>query len=215
MILASGEGQLAILLLMAVFGFISWLSSKLNPGEKKPPRSPSDPGATPPRRAPAESEEERMRRFLEALGVPAESRPAPPPRPVRPAAEPLRPALKPVPPMVAQPMPQRPRPQSRPAPPPPLPPPPRRRSLDEAPAPKDRVEQIALSELTTPALPEFETISSRVTAAPADFGAPREVAVGAGATLNETLRAALASPQQLRAAFVLREVLGPPLGLQR
>jgi hypothetical protein len=209
MTLASIEGQLVVVAIMAVVGLINWVSSKLNAGGKAPPPSgtPHDAG---PRRAPADSEEERMRRFLEALGLPADSRPAPPVQ--RP-----RPANPPVPPIVAQPppgLPVRPRAKKRPAPPP-LPESPRRVSLDEAPAPTLPVEQLSLAELSTPALPEFDTRSSKITAIPGDVTLPQEASSRRGPTLSEALRAALASPQQLRSAFVLREVLGPPIGLSR
>ena len=202
MILASGEGQLVFLVIMAVFGVINWLSGKLNSGDPKTPPHSAPPGSDPsaPRRANPESEEERMRRFLEALGLPADSKPAPNPR-----AQP-----RPVPPIVA------PRRQHRPATPPPLAPQPRRsRSLDELPAPVSRVEQIALAELVTPAVPEFDTLSSKVSALPADFPTTHdEAARSSGPTLGETLQAALASPRQLRSAFILSEIFGPPPGLR-
>ena len=207
MILASGEGQLVFLVIMAVFGVINWLSGKLNSGEPKTPPRPAPPGSEPstPRRANPESEEERMRRFLEALGLPADSKPAP-----KPHAPP-----RPVPPIVAQPTAQR-RPH-RPATPPPLAPQPRRpRSLDELPAPVSRVEQIALAELVTPAVPEFDTLSSKVSALPADFPATHDEATrSSGPTIGETLQAALASPRQLRSAFILSEIFGPPPGLRQ
>ncbi len=212
MILASGEGQLVFLVVMAVLGLINWIANRASPGDKKAPQDPSQPGAAPasPRRANPESEEERMRRFLEALGLPGESQPAPP----RPAPKP-RPAVRPVPPIVYQPT--APLPQKRPSAPPPLVPQAHRpRSLDELPAPASRVEQIALAELKTPSLPEFETLSSRVSALPADFPAAHdEAARPSGPTMGDTLQAALASPRQLRSAFILSEIFGTPPGLRQ
>ena len=207
MILASGEGQLVFLVVMAVFGLINWLANKANSGDKKTPAAPGQSGADPasPRRPSADSEEERMRRFLEALGLPADSKPAP-----EPGAEPRR-----VPPIVFQPTVPR-RPHRPLAPPPPLPSARRPRSLDELPAPGLRVEQIALPELATSAVPEFETLSSKVSALPTDFPATHdEAARPAGPTLGETLQAALASPRQLRSAFILSEIFGTPPGLRQ
>jgi hypothetical protein len=204
MILASGEGQLVFLVLMAIFGLISWITGTLNPADKHTPQSPSGPGtgSTPPRRPNADSEEERMRRFLEALGVPTGETTSPP----RPAPQP-RVEQRPVPPA----LPRRP---LRPTPPP-VEPQWHPTSLDELPAPSARVERIVLPELATPQIPEFDTVASKIAAAPAHFpGTGDEGGRPTGPTLSETLRAALASPQQLRSAFVLSEVFGPPPGLR-
>ena len=81
-----------------------WLTSAANKAAKKTdesaPRSTSAPRTTAPvPRAPAESDEDRIRKFLEALGQPAGSRPPPivqprtdvPPRPVAPVRPPPSP----------------------------------------------------------------------------------------------------------------------------
>lgn len=209
MILANSEGQLVFLVIMAVIGLINWAVGKLKAGEAAPPKNPSAPGdaPSPVRRGKAETEDERMRRFLEALGVPA-GEDAPPVRPiVRPRAE-----QRPVPP----PMPAPPRRPKRPAPaPPPIEPEWQPMSLDELPAPTARVEQISIPELRADSLPEFSTVSSNVAAADMTFPGTHDVqSVATGPTIGETLRAALASPQQLRSAFVLSEVFGPPPGLR-
>lgn len=202
MILAEIDLQLIFFLLMAVFGFISWLSGKLNPGEKQPPQQPPGPSRDAPRRrGAAESEEERMRRFLEALGMPADQPPVPQ-QPVRPQPAP-RPVLTTPPPIPAQP-----RPVRRAVPPPPP------RSLDELETTTLPVEQIALASLATQNVREFETVSSTVSATRAVSAYASEAVPQRGAALPELLRATLASPQQLRTAFVLREVLGPPLALR-
>jgi hypothetical protein len=208
MILAAVEGgQLIFLVVMAIFGLISWISGKLNPADKSPPQSPSSPGS--PRRPGADPEDERMRRFLEALGVPVDEKPAPP----RPRGE-----HRPVPPIVAPPpFPKLSKPRPRPAAtPPPIEPRWQPSSLDELPAPTSRVEQIALPELAARSVPEFQTLSSKISAIPSDFPSPQEHADRPhGSSLSETLRAALASPQQLRSAFILSEVFGTPPGLRR
>ncbi len=214
MILASGEGQLVFLVIMAVIGLINWVVGKLKAGETPPPAdsSGSDRGSAPPRRADAESEDERMRRFLEALGVPT-GEDSPPPRP----AARSRTEQRPVPPIVAPPpIPMSPRRPKRPvAAPPPLEPQWHPTSLDEMPAPVTRAERISIPELRTATVPEFETLSSKISAAPMEFPATGdERERPRGPSLGETLKAALASPQQLRSAFVLSEVFGPPPGLR-
>lgn len=211
MILASGEGQLVFLVIMAVIGLINWLASKAKAADKEAPRDPSQsgPGSAPPRRANAESEDERMRRFLEALGVPTDQKPAPP----RPRSE-----QRPVPPIIAPaPLPTAPRRQARPAAsPPPLQPQHRANPTWERSAPATRAEKIALPELAVPFVPEFETISSKISATPMEFPAGREESDRPrGPNMGETIRAALASPQQLRSAFILSEIFGTPPGLRQ
>lgn len=215
MILAAGDGNWGVLVLMAVFGLISWLSSKFNES-KNPPASgkPSSPAASP--KGPiTDPEEERMKKFLEALGIPTD---APEPRrevrrePVEPQRpQPTRRPL-PVPPIVAQP-PAWPKPQKREVPAPPPLPPSRRRSLDEAPAPSAPAETITLAALEVPAVAGYETVSSSISAVPHE---KRTVLapLPEGAPLAELVRRGLSSPEQLRTAFLLSEILGPPRGLQ-
>jgi hypothetical protein len=207
MILASGEGQLFFLVIMAVIGLINWASGKLKEGNK-PPQKPGQPGgATRPNRpASGESEDERMRRFLEALGVPTDERPSPPQRPAE--QRPARPAAPP-PLKTARRQPR------QPASPPPL------QTQRRAPAPEEpmivtQAEKVVLPDLAVPAVPEFETITSRVSAVPSEPGFPRaEAGRTHGPSIGDTLRAALASPQQLRSAFILAEVFGTPPGLRQ
>jgi hypothetical protein len=200
MILAAIEGQLLIILLMVLFSIISWIGNKLN--EKKQPPAPP---ASPTRRPAAESEEERMRRFLEALGMPPTEKPSPPTV----APPPFAPRPKPVVVKAPPPLPARPRIEPRPAPQPAS----AGRSLDELETTSLRVEQITLPELITPAVHEFDTVSSRVSATH-EKAAPLRESSSPAVSIHELLRAALSSPQQLRSAFVLREILGPPPGLR-
>lgn len=208
MILANIEGQVVLVVIMAIFGVINWISSKLNPADKNAPPNPLQPSADAASRpANPESEDERMRRFLEALGLPTDERPAPP----RPRSGPL-----PVPPIVApSPFPSAPRRPVRPVTAQPSPPPPRANPPSLHPPAVAGAETISLPELDVPSAPEFATISSKISAMPVDFPMHRaEADRAAGATISETLRAALASPQQLRSAFVLREIFGTPPGLR-
>ena len=208
--LAAGGGDFVFLAVMLVFGLLNWLAKK---GKEEQPKAPAK-ASRPPRPAPSApgetSEEERMRRFLEALGVPSD---APPP----PVAVP--PSLPPRPPR-AQPRPI-PQPKPRPAP---------VHSLDEADAPTEAYANLHLPELRTPEMPAFETVSSRVSAD--DDGAYVTVSGAVSAVPGSTrladlkpadretgpavlaIRAALHSRADLRTALILREILGPPRSMQ-
>jgi hypothetical protein len=96
---------------------------------------------------------------------------------------------------------------------PPLPPPPRARSLDEEPAPHAPAGQIEFAPLYVPTVPDFDTISSKIAAIPTEH-AETASAVLSGSSFGARIRRDLRSPEQLRSAFVLREILGPPRGLQ-
>jgi hypothetical protein len=96
------------------------------------------------------------------------------------------------------------------------------RTLDSAPAPTMPAGRIQLPELEVTKVEDFRTVSSEVSAVPAgqsykerawhddvdwdeDKSRPKR---------NELWRAALASPEALRSAFILKEILGPPRSLQ-
>ena len=213
--LADGGFDVVMAVILGAAALIRWLMSK---GEN----SPDEPEAirpAKPARAPSQSgsEDERMRRFLEALGVPANpSTQAPKPRPVR--AEPTPPQMPgtlPVPPIVRRPVNiDSSRPMMPGAQPPPFPAP--ARSLDAAPAPTTPASQIHLAHLQVPIVREFVTESSTVTAIPGErqiAAQPIEVNPLDRPDLVE-LQRIIRSPRDLRAAFVLREILGAPRGLQ-
>ena len=87
--LAAGGTELVFFLIMAAFGFISWVFGKIKSAEKPPdPMAPSGREVGRPVRPihAQPSEDERMRKFLEALGIPADAPPSPRPAPARPAA---------------------------------------------------------------------------------------------------------------------------------
>jgi hypothetical protein len=235
-ILAASNIEVWPFVAAAVVLLIKWLAS--GPGSTQPPPPPPPPGRSrqdQPRRVMSE-EEERARRFMEALGLPVgggNADPAPPslpssqtptrreqvttmrqdsPPPV-PQRRKVRPVL-PVPPIVADAAPwsrkggRLVRPE----------PPPLRRepaSLDSLEAPSLPVEQIRLAPLETPAYHEFKTKSSEVMAIPfertAAADAQEQKRRHAGAL---DVRALLKRGDMVRAAIVLREILGPPRGLQ-
>ena len=181
--------------------FFRWLTGQRSANSEKPPStSPNEPSQRPP----AESDEERVRRFLEALGAPPGSAPPPPvhprapmPRRVVTPGQPKAPPkvkrswVQPLPPLVTTP-----KEVTAPAPPPVTvaPPPP---VVAAAPPPA-----LAMSSAAPPA------ISPRV----ATSGTP-QVAPGS-ATTSSSLRGILRGRGGVRQAIMLREILGPPRGLQ-
>lgn len=204
MTVAAIDGQVIVILVVAVLGFLNWLGNKLKEASQPtPPSVPRTTADTPRREVAADSEEERMRRFMEALGLPSGETPIPR-SPIRPTPAP-RPVVVTAPP----PLPAVPRPRVNP-------PPPEPRSFDELPAPSLPAAQISVPELVTPEVHEYQTVSSRVSATHGREAATLVLAqaVSPGAPLRDFIRASLASPRQLRSAFVLREVLGPPVALR-
>ncbi|SRR5581483_3071698 len=190
--------QLFVFIIIGALALMKWLISDKggSSNDDDAPRSPRD----------ETSEEERMRRFMEALGVPKDS---PPPRPQRrqlsrrEVIEQQRvPRVKPVPPIIA------PRPVAFP---PTVFKPKKREVIREpepeilqtpqpAPAyfPEPKVESIPVTTQIAPeVVPEFiEGKTAQPTAPRASF------------------RALLQSPATLRDAMILREILGPPRALQ-
>ena len=187
--------DLLIFLVLAGIALIfRWLSGQ-GPQDSEKPGSPS-PNERP-ERPPAETEEERVRRFLEALGVPPGSAPPLPVRPrptaarrvVTPSQPKAPPKVKrswvqPLPPLVTTPKDVTYPPARPPAPAPPPPPP----VVIVAPAPA--------------------TISPRVATSPTPQAAP------VSAATMGSLGAILRARGSVRQAIMLREILGPPRGLQ-
>ncbi len=206
MILASIEGTIGAAVLALLMLAIRWVGDRF--AEKRADAKLEKHRArktTAALGAKGDSEEERMRRFLEALGIPAEGaeerRPTPPP--LRHAPKRREPSVKPVPPIVV-----------RSAPPRRVPPVTQR----PAPVPAPQVElpkmEVQLPALRTPEAPEFQTATSQISAIPGEsahaHGAPGQREPSS----RELWRDALQSPEGLRSAFILREILGPPRGLQ-
>lgn len=173
-----------------------WLTSHAAGDSDKPePPLPNEPLS---RRAPPQSEEERVRRFLEALGAPPGTQPPPPvrrrsvaPRPtVTPASQPQRP------PKVRRSFVQ------------PLPP------LTTTPAEPIVIETIPAPTVMAPPLPPLaSTLAPPITLFPTRTTAAAKAATKLVLPIGP-LAALLRSPGTIRQAIILREVLGPPRGLE-
>ncbi|MEP7071435.1 MAG: hypothetical protein ABI839_03525 [Verrucomicrobiota bacterium] len=203
------DKNIFFLVVVAVFGIVRALTSAAQKARgKDTPLDDSDeagPPAVPPR-VERKTDEERVREFLEALG---QSPTAAPPPPVVPRRDlPPRP-LAPVQPPAAMPFPARRRdlPRSgkhKPAFPPPA------KSEDYVPTVFAPVSPapITLAETLSPA--EAGNAPLRPAA-----NAPAWIPPEATVRSPDSWRSLLASPGTLRDAVILREIVGPPLALQR
>ena len=207
MIAANFDNFLFLLLVVVavLFQFLAKMAGKKSKDQTKrtsPPRTPA-----PLQRAPTESDEDRIRKLLEALGQPSSSRPPPPvvPRtniPPRPLA-PVQPPMSPFSQL------RREKPRKREATPKEIPPP---RLVTGG-------EEIASPSVT--GAPAFEVHEAPLPIAPAAiFKAPVEAYAGGIRTIAKTekrradIATLLASTSGLRDAVILREILGPPRGLR-
>jgi len=188
----------SIFLVLAGLALVfKWLTRQGSSDAEQPPR-PSPPNEPVQRAAPL-TEEERVRRFLEALGVPPGTQPPPAVRPrtitPRPkAAAPPPPKVRrswaqPLPPVVAVP------PEIAELPP-----------LTTTPPPPP----VFVARETQPAPEPF--VSPPL---PVELAAPATSRVASARTFSTTsLRPLLRSREKIRQAIILREILGPPLGLE-
>lgn len=196
------------LILVAIVGLIRWLvQAKENKRNAEAERRSAPPATAVPSAPKVPStEEERVRKFFEALGVPVET--APPPkvpsrRVVTPTAAPADRKFLPVDPFPVS----RGRattPTSGPSTPPPLP-------VAPAPVPQvTRPAQITVSKKAAIAMPksmpssEFEIQDFDAYAIDSSTESPAE----------NSLVSRLATRQGLRDAIILREIFGPPLSMQ-
>ena len=195
------------LLLVAVAMFFRWLTSVANKASKGTDNE--DEGISPPPspRAPAPTDEERIRKFLDALGQPAGTKPPPPitqrPTYQKPIVLPRVPTFgSPLPPLTTK--------------PPALP---RRIKLP------GQITQPPYEEKTFKPQPGETTFEVRETSTappeppppmttPAEAYAVATRSKPAPARSESNLIALLRSPSGLRNAIVLREVFGPPRGMQ-
>jgi hypothetical protein len=194
------------LILVAVVALLRWVSQaaerKRNAeAEKQSGSSPAQETAVPAPRGAPQTEEERIRKFLEALGVPAS---APPPkmqpRQTTPKAAPFGRTIRPIDPF--------PSPRGRggeiPSPVPSAPPP---------------LPAVAASTPAVAPLPTLETTMLRQTPTRSRTAPEFEVQdVGSGSVSGKlvpaTLAAQLTTRSGLRDVVVLREIFGPPRSMQ-
>ena len=201
--IAANFDNLLFLLLVAVavlFQFLAKIAAKTGKDQTKRTATPRTPAPT--RHPPTESDEDRIRKLLEALGQPPTSRPPPPvvhrtdipPRPVAPVQPPISPLS-----------------QVR-----------REKSRKREATPKEISPPRTVRETAKMVPPAFEVQEGQLPIAPPQiFKAPAETYAGVMPTIAkaEGLRAdvarLLASTSGLRGAIILREILGPPRGLRR
>jgi hypothetical protein len=201
-VLAASEGNAIFVIIALIVGAIGHWNEMRKKKQEAAERS-SAPPTRPPVRPDntSESEQERLRRFLENLGVPAPAQQKP---------ERVQPAPRPVtaPTQVVKRATQQPRPpkQKKPRVAEPLP-----------------LESQDLSRLEEPAS-AIDQVSAQFAAMAKGLDVPQPVQSSASVsegltldrpqnTLNVALRAMLTSPQNLRAALLAREILGPPKSL--
>ncbi len=200
--IAAHLDSLLFLLLVAVavlFQFLAKTAGKTGEDQTKQTSTPRTP--TPMRRAPTESDEDRIRKLLEALGQPPTSRP--PPSVVPRTDIPSRP-LAPVQPPIS-PFSQLRREKSR------------KREIIPKEIPPPRTVRVA-EKMVPPAF-EVEEGSFPITPPPI-FKAPEEIDAAVALTIAKAgerrtdVATLLASTSRLRDAMILREILGPPRGLR-
>jgi len=229
--------QLIVILVVAVIALVKWAlknAGEVQGGDADESRNtPEREQRPPPPRslrpgtesmAREESEEEKMRRFMEALGLPQSSppppmrKPTPKPAPAaeRPAYNPL-PTPKPHPRQLGRPTPPTifPSPGRRKIAPPldtgkPLPTLPKTASVSES-APS--MEVASIPQMTF-AQPEQAVQSAAAEVASATTQPARPATKKQQPSAQAALREQLRDPDSLRKAILLREILGAPKGLQ-
>ena len=197
--------NLLFLLLLVVAGLFQLLGRAARKGgaqEAKPAPKPARRMPKPIPRAPVESDEERIRKFLEALGHPPGSSPPAPiaPRPTyrKPLVLPHVPPLgSPLPPLVTRPPDM---PQEIQIPPSVAPPPAQPQRA------RPRLSEVVFAVHETEAAPEsIPSATERE-----DRTQPQIAAPSRGIDVTAFLRSASGR----RNAIIVREILGPPRGLQ-
>jgi hypothetical protein len=194
--------NLLFLLLVAVavlFQFLAKTAAKAGKDQTK--RAPTPRTPTPLQRPPAESDEDRIRKLLEALGQPPTSRPPPP---VAPRTEiPPRPIAPVQPPMSPLSQLRRDKRRKREATPKEIPPPRTARGAEKMVPPVFEVQEGQLPIEPTP-----------IFKAPAETYAGVTPTIAKAQGLRTDVATLLASTSGLRGAIILREILGPPRGLR-
>lgn len=196
-------------LLVAVAMLFRWLMSAANKASKdsSDPEERSTSASPPVPRAPADSDEQRIRKFLEALGQPPGSRPPPPVTQQRPTYQKpvvlphVGPFGSPLPPLTTRP-PDLPRKVQLPG------------QITEPPYEEKKFKPIipeGAFEVRQDAQPPSEPAPSK---SAAEAYAIATASTPAPARVETSITALLRSPSGLRNAIILREVFGPPRSLQ-
>ena len=178
-----------IILIVIAASIVRWLWQKAVEEKEKADR-PVVPDQPIPRSGESQSEEDRIRRFLEALGQPPGTTPPPkvaPRRWVPPTV------FSPLPPLTTV--------------PPPLPSEPAPVSSAPAPPPLPMAERIFKPAIEQEMEFEVRDVAMQTSSESSPYSRPMEAAPSG-------MRAKLASPQGLRDAIILREIFGPPRSLQ-
>src|SRR6476659_10600989 len=213
--LAFSLDNLLFLLLIAVAALFQLLSKAVSKAKKSDSNetssSPGPQTLRPIQRAPRESDTDRIRKFLEALGQPPSSTP---PSPVLPRTD--------IPPRRLAPV----------QPPPVIPgvwrlPRERAEKPDVSQTEGTRIEQPGRSQqihpppVTAPAAATFEVHEAlpvepqpSIIKTPVESDATASQVVAKRAGSNRNIATLLASKSSLREAILIREILGPPRGLQ-
>jgi hypothetical protein len=196
--------SLLFLLLVAVavfFQFLAKAAGKTGKDQTTQTSTPIPGTPTPLQRAPTESDEDRIRKLLEALGQPPTSRPPPsvvprtdiPPRPLAPVPPPISPFS-----------------QLR-----------REKSRKRETIPKEIHSSRSVRGAEKMVPPTFEVHEGPLPIAPPPiFKAPVKTYAGVTPTIAKPqkprtdIATLLASTSGLRGAMILREILGPPRGLR-
>ncbi|HEU5247109.1 MAG TPA: hypothetical protein VFU09_08480 [Candidatus Udaeobacter sp.] len=200
--IAAHLDNLLFLLLIAVallFQLLAKAGGKASKDQTKRTPTPQTPKPIP--RAPTESDEERIRKLLEALGQPPTSRPPPlvvprtdiPPRPLAPVQPPMSPLSQL----------RREKSRKREVIPKEIPPPRTVRGTEKVVPPVFEVHEGPFLIVPPPIFKAPAESYARVTPTIAEAEEPRR-----------DIATLLASTSGLRDAMVLREILGPPRGLR-
>ena len=207
--------NLLFFLLIAVAALFQLLSKALSKSKKEPdetPRSPTPKIAPPIRCLPAESDADRIRKFLEALGQPPGSTPPPP---VVPRTDILPRRLAPVQPPPVIPgtwrLPREPRKT-----------PDGTQRESRSPEQPSRLQEVVPAPLSAPVTPGFEVHASLPLEPPQPPSLTASVETVAantrprakGAGFKSDIATLLRSKSPLRQAIILREIFGPPRSLQ-